>query len=73
MTPSIFTPKTVSRCGLYAVGARTQRVWKGRIKGGFTAVYLFIFTLIQYVPVTMVNWGARYGWSSTRRLVRTPR
>src|SRR6266481_7924842 len=57
--------KTVSLCGLYAVGART-RVWKGRIKGGLMAVSLFIVTPIQYVPVTMLNWGARYGWSSTR-------
>jgi hypothetical protein len=39
--------KTVSLCGLYAVGAR-KRVWKGRIKGGLMAVSLFIVTPIQY-------------------------
>jgi hypothetical protein len=64
--PSMFAPKTVSRCGLYAVRARTRLASKGRIKCGFMAVSLFISTRIQYVPVGMLNWGARYGWSSTR-------
>ena len=27
---------------------------------------MFISTRIQYVPVGMLNWGARYGWPSTR-------
>jgi hypothetical protein len=57
MTPSMFAPKTVSRCGLYAVGARTRLASKGRIKRGFMAVSLvfFISTRIQYVPVGMLN------------------
>ena len=27
---------------------------------------MFISTRIQYVPVGMLNWGARYGWPSIR-------
>jgi hypothetical protein len=40
------------------------------IKVGFTAVSLFISTPIQYVPVSMLNWGARYGWSSSREATK---
>ena len=34
------------------------------------AVSLFISTPIQYVPVSVINWGARYGWSITREAIK---
>jgi hypothetical protein len=69
MTPSLFAPKTDSRCALYAVGAQTRHAWKGGIKGGFMAVSLFISTPIQHVPVKVLGTVGQV----QERLVRAPK
>ena len=72
MTPSVFAPKTDSRCALYAFGARHDVHGKWDKRWIYDGI-LFVSTPVQHAPVNMPAGVPGTVGQVQERLVRAPR